>query len=132
MTLVGEVAALATRVATEIKAVRRVPGGVRALAHASTITVDASTVGNVINIPAAGAEAIAEPTNGVDGQVLRLRIYCATAQTITFQPAIRLSTGLTTRVFPVSAGQVLIAGLEFVNALPSNKWVLIAATTSAT
>lgn len=125
------VAALDSSVRVPTAQMPRVSTTVRSIAHATTVAINAATDGNLINIAATAAETIGEPTGGTDRQVIRLAVYCASAQTITFASAIRLSTGLATRAFAVPTGQALIAALEFVNALPSSKWVLTAATITA-
>lgn len=109
----------------------RTTGAPRTQAHAATVTIDAS-LGSLVNIAATADETINAPTNGTDRQILRLAVYCAAARTINFATAIRLSSGLTSRSFPVPAGQVLLAALEFLAVGGLNVWVLTAATVSAT
>lgn len=97
----------------------------------TNITTDASVVGNLLNGTVTGSSiTVAEPTNGVDRQVIRYAFYATLNTTVTFNSAIRLSTGLTSRAFVVPSGQVLLAAVEYLDFIDS--WVLTAATVSAT
>jgi hypothetical protein len=110
----------------------RTTSTVRTVAHASTVTIDASTDGSIVNITATAAETIAVPTNGIDRQIIRLAVEATGAQTITFAAGIALSTGLSSRAFAVPSGQVLLAALEYTTLIGSpGTWVLTAATITA-
>lgn len=102
---------------------------------ASAITSDAAVGGSIRRVTVTGAAvAVGVPTNPTDGQILRYMFFATVATTITFNSAIKLSTGLTSRAFSVPQGQVLIAALEygaFATSPTFNAWVLTAATVSA-
>lgn len=105
-----------------------VPGSVVAATVGTSVTLDAAT-GSIRNLTTTGATlAVAAPTNGAERQVLRVAVKRSTAAatTVNFDAAIGLSTGLTTRAYPIPSGKALFAALEFSSL--TGGWTLVAAT----
>lgn len=66
----------------------------------------------------------------LDGEVQKFHFYASGgARTITFDPAYRLSTGITSRAFTVPSGQVLFLAVEYSDFIDA--WTIVAATVSA-
>lgn len=95
------------------------------ITYAATVTIDART-GDAFKITATGALAIAVPTNPVDGQMMMIEVIASgSAQTVTLNASIQLTTGLTATISPAT-GKVAFIGLRY-SALTST-WTCLAMT----
>ena len=96
-----------------------------ALTDAATITV-AAAAGNVFAVTLGGNRALAAPTGGVDGQVIRFRVTQdgTGSRTLSYASGYEFSASLPAPVLSTSAGAVDVLLFEY-NAAKS-KWLLLA------
>lgn len=104
----------------------------RAITYAATITPDASTAGNLIEITATGALTIQAPTNGTNFQKLRITVLASGAdRVVTFAQNGTTSyiypAGKLPMAFPVPSGQVLVTELVYTTLLGTPAWILTSA-----
>lgn len=105
---------------------------IRTITYGATITPDAAGAGNLLECTATGNLIVAAPTNPVNGQQLRLCVLASGAtRTVTFDSAIRVSTGLTAGPYSVAQNQVLLCVLTYSSLRTTPAWILTACTVSA-
>lgn len=107
-------------------------------AVSGNFTRDANLGFNVRTIQATGNVTVLAPTNGVSGQVMRLRIVASGAsRTVSFDTGLHISTGITRGPYTVPSGEALICTLELVEAnvaspaFSVNFWAITAVTVTA-
>lgn len=97
----------------------------------SSLASDAAVGAALRDVTVTGASvSIAAPTNPENRQVIEYAFYAQVATTVTFASGIRLSTGLTTRAYPVAAGEVLLATLQYSTLIGA--WALLGAAVTVT
>lgn len=102
-----------------------------AVTLATTAALDASA-GSVRNVQSSTATlAVSVPTTPAERQVLRCAFKRSTAAalTVNFNASIRLTTGITTRAWPLASGEVLLCALEYSSLVGA--WALTACTVVA-
>lgn len=93
------------------------------LTDGATIAVNAG-LGNLFRVALGGSRTLAVPTGGIDGQMLRVQVSAAAAQTLTFNASYLLTTGITSTL-SIPAGKRAFIGLEYISAVG---WFVTAAT----
>lgn len=99
----------------------------------TSVTLDASA-GSIRDLGCTTATlAFGVPTNPTNRQNLRVAIDRTTAATctVTFNTGIVLSSDITTNVWAIPSGKVLLCAMEYTTLLGSGTWVLTAVTVSA-